>query len=236
LQPIACACGRVGLWACLWSRLGRLAASFGCLGPRCVARGCCARPGAVRALRDAARGGLAGVCQHKCVQPRPQHMERGLGQDSLQRMLPLQPIACACGRVGLWACPWSRLGRLAASFGCLGRRCVARSCCARNGALRALRDAARGGLAGVCQRNSVQPSPRQMERGLGHESLLRMLPCSPSRARAGVWGRALVWACLWSRLGRLAASGAWAGVASPEAAVLAPVPCGPCAMRRAVGS
>ena len=69
-----------------------------------------------------------------------------------------------------------------------------------------------------------------MERGRGHDSLRRMLPCSPSRACEGLW------AGLWSRLGRLAASGAWAGGASPEAAVLAPVPCGPCAMRRAVGS
>ncbi len=81
---------------------------------------------------------------------------------------PLQPIACACGRVGLWAGLWSRLGRLAASFGCLGRRCVARGCCAecaRAGAVRALRDAARGGLAGVLLCNRVQPKPRRMERG-----------------------------------------------------------------------
>jgi hypothetical protein len=112
----------------------------------------------------------------------------------------LQPVACACGRVGLWAGLRSRLGRLAASFGCLGRRCVARGCCACTGAVRALRDAARGWLAGVCRGRSVQPSPRLMERGLGQDSFLRMLACSPSRARAGVWGCGLAFG---------PASGAW---------------------------
>jgi hypothetical protein len=98
----------------------------------------------------------------------------------------------------------------------------------------ALRDAARGGLAGVLRGNSVQPKPRRMERGLGHDSLTGLLPCSPSRARACVWGCGLAFGLAsgaWPLV-----SGAWAGVAPPEAAVLAPVPCGPCAMRRAVGS
>ena len=61
-----------------------------------------------------------------------------------------------------------------------------------------------------------------------------MPPCSPSRARAGVWGCGLAFGLAsgaWPLV-----SGAWAGGASPEAAVLARVPRGLCAMRRAVGS
>jgi surface protein len=116
-----------------------------------------------------------------------------------------------------------------------GRPCEASGCSARIGAVRALGDAARGLLADVLHGNSVQPKPRKLDcgLGLGHDicvhpiaRLVRVRACGAA-PRCG-----LALLTIASALGRF---GAGAGVPHMGvAAVLASVPCGHWAMRRAV--
>jgi hypothetical protein len=158
-------------------------------------------------------------------------MERGLGHESLCRMLPCSPSRVHAGvwgfglAFGLASGAWPlrvlgqavRRPRLLCSHRC-------RAGLARCGARLARRRLPR-------QQRSTKPS------GNGTWPRSRLSPSyAPLQPIGCACGRVGLWAGLWSRLGRLAASGAWTGGASPEAAVLAPLPCGPCAMRRAVGS
>jgi hypothetical protein len=151
--------------------------------------------------------------------------------------LALLKIASALGRLGAWA-GVSHVGAALASVPC-GLCAMRRAVCLQmfQSATNFNQDLGSWNVAKVWGAYGTFNGATAFNQNLGSWNVVSITmldtvcPYCPSRARAGVWGRASVWAglALASGLGRFGAS---AGGASHAAVALASVPRGLCEMRR----